>query len=275
MIKRLPFDDFFFENFTKFETVEACEKRRKLVLAADDWRVDNGLDSGLVPLSCDEAAPCGSGLCPLCMRRARRNGFCLAYERHLFEPGWLFVTVFIDGWTVPPGDHTPFGPLRDNPVIHRLRQAIRRTGVRDILVIGAIETVYKVVANRPVGKPFHIHFLIRGLLEHRVRGLMENHLPLDLSVPRPVDVQIAGMTEAKFLSRLSYVFKQPFWKASKADSGDLERLLQWPKKHELAELISTLGAHPVYGRLFVISTSEPAFRFRPLSICHAGDGRQI
>ena len=260
MSKRLPFEQLLREQLPNFETLGVCQEKRNLVLIADQWRVEQGIGPAYLPIRCEAGAACYSGLCPACVRQGRLRVLAVAKKRQLYEGKWLFVTVFIDGWTIPPGDHSRYSTLANN--VGRLRRGIHAAGIREVLVIGAVETVYKVVANKPVGKPFHLHLLVRGLTEEQIRQILQSCLPLDRTVPRYIDVKAVGETEGEFLKALSYVFKQPFWKASKADQSDVRPRKQWPKKQELAELISNLGPHEPYSRLFNISTGFAAIRVR-------------
>ena len=244
-----------------FESEADCRGRRKLVWAADTWREMEGYGPVYLPTECFPDEPCDSGLCNVCIRRARLQLLKFAYEEKLFDPSWLFVTVFIEGWTIRADQLTPFGPLGQHRVIASILQRFRRLEVPGTIVIGAIETVYKVIGNVPQGKPFHLHFLVKGPSEQQVRDVL-SRAPLDQRVPKPIDIQPAAANEADFLRRLGYVFKQPLWKNSKAEAGDLDRYLQWPKRRELAELISVMGAHHAFARMFLLGVRRDHHKLR-------------
>src|SRR5690606_10507225 len=117
----------------------------------------------------------------------------------------------------------------------------------ELYVYGSIETVFKTAANRPVGKPFHLHLLISGRSPDEIRQAAKNSFPLDPNVAVPLKIEKVGTGRDDFLDVAAYAFKQPYWKRSYPSSEFPYSRKQFPKTNELAELIANLGAHPWNG----------------------------
>ena len=275
MNERLPFETFLQSSraFAGFETLEKVLELQEKVLSAERWRLSLGLEPLFQCFERGHILPDEAGLSPVSVRQGRLNLLRLAYDRRIYNPTAAFVTARIAGWDIQPGDHSAFGRLRDNNVILALRQAFRNSGVANFLAIGAIEVCYPVVGNVPRPKPFHLHLMVKGFEHSHLFEFLKEHLPLDMRLPnplrvdqlRPWDGSDREVTEEDFLYALSYDFKGPFGKyAREHDSAKPRR--QWPHRAELAELMSNLGAHSVYGRLFSILPPHSGERFRPAPV---------
>ena len=196
--------------------------------------------------------PCHSGLCPSCLRGLRRGLLRFLSHQRLHRREWYLVTIRVAGWTKAVGDYTPFGPLREHPAIKAYLGRLRRQGHADLVLFGSIETVFKTVANKAVGKPFHLHFMISGASKADINEAVRSTFKLDRSTRRALDVERVDPGRVNFVRAASYVFKQPYWKKSHRTFKSRDGWRQFPKPNELAELISNLGAHPWNGRLIMV-----------------------
>ncbi|RLQ89272.1 DUF927 domain-containing protein [Notoacmeibacter ruber] len=193
---------------------------------------------------------CESGLCPSCVRRRRLALGEFFDSRQLIFIDWKFATIRVANWMKEPGDHTRFGPLAQHPDITKFVAELRKLRRRGLLVIGSIEAVYVTVGNKPEGKNFHIHVLISGLSLEQIREAAGAAFTLDNRVKNPVLVQPVDRQPRDLIKALTYVYKQPFWKKSKTDHGDVGRK-QFPKPKELRELIRNYGEHRLDERLIL------------------------
>jgi hypothetical protein len=210
---------------------------------------------------CRSAAPCKSGLCPSCIRQLRVSLLDFLDDQKLYERRWHFVTIRVAGWTIAPGDHRPFGPLRDHHLVENLRTKLRRMAIPDLLVFGSIETVYNTVGNVPCGKPFHLHLMIAGLTKVQIEEAVRATIPLS-DDPVPLDIVPVPATYPDFARAASYAFKQPVQKRSKRDGEDRRGKLRWPQAAELRELLSNLGVHGWTERLILMGIRCDGGRFR-------------
>ncbi|HEV7416367.1 MAG TPA: hypothetical protein VGN98_09420 [Tianweitania sediminis] len=202
--------------------------------------------------ACTAAAPCRSGLCPRCIRTLRVRLLDFLAAEGLNGLPWFLVTVRVEGWLMAPGDHRPFGPLRDHRHIEALLTKFRRLKRPGVVVFGSIETVFRTVANAPVGKPFHLHLMISGLSEAEILTAVSGTVPLAQADVLPLHVEAVEMTDKDFFGAASYAFKQPFWRRS-ASRADLKGDLQTPAASQLRELIGNLGVHGWARRMILLS----------------------
>lgn len=233
----------------RFEEKDFCKLRRsETLIASIKSRIQSGTGFNF-PEVCRKKERCLSGLCHVCMRRFRSNFLRFAINQKFHEREWHLVTIFVDGWTVAPNDFSPFGQLKNNKIILRLLQRIRRLKISDTLLFGCIETVFKTRNNTPLGKPFHIHLMVSGPSKLDLQQCIKECVPLaNEAVPLRCD-PVRHIRE-DFIKATSYIIKQPFWKRSESAAGS--KRLQSPKILELAELGSNLGAHDVGERFFYI-----------------------
>jgi len=245
-----------------FEAPDECDELRQLVVKADRLRqAQVGGEAYLSPV-CTEEEPCQSGLCPTCVRTARADLLKAFWDENFFNAQWLFVTVFVKGWTLPPGKYQSFRQLRKPREIENLLQVIRRMGKSDVIIIGCVETVWKVVGNEPVGMPFHIHCLIHGLEKQVIEAAIRKAIDLDEKAPQPICIKEVKPSIKDMVRSLSYVFKQPFWKTSQIASADRKKVRQRPKSREMAQLIQAMGAHQVFDRVFSMGVRRYTRRWR-------------
>lgn len=244
-----------------FETESTCEEQRATVAKVKGQLAKELGIKIAFPRECSEFDPCESGLCPVCFRRLRKTFLRFAADESFHERSWLLATIFVEGWTTAPGDHSHFGPLKGQRVIKNLLQRIRRLDRSDTVAFGSIETVYKTVANEPVGKPFHIHLMASGMSELDLKRCIES-VPLDTTVALPLVVDAVSPLRHEFIKAASYPVKQPFWKKSYPDAASKGGIPQWPKAGELAELIANMGAHALTGRLFFLGMRFDRGSFR-------------
>lgn len=242
----------------KMEPFARCREHRAKVVAAMEC---NGVGDPSEIKACRKGRRCRSGLCPVCIRILRRRLLRFLVARRLHRLRWYFVTIFVAGWTKPPGDASGFGALRDHHPIENFATQLKRLGGEGLILIGSIETDYQVVANQPVGKPFHLHCLITGRSEEQILGAAQTCFNLDQRVVQPVKRLLVGPTIADFLYAASYAFKQPFWKKSRPSPRAVAQR-QWPKPAELAELIGNMGVHGWGGRLILVGVRNDNGRFR-------------
>lgn len=246
-------------NFETVASVDLGRHRAANALKRLEWpRVEEAVRD------CKPSHPCRSGLCPCCVRdlRVRLLDF-LEYER-LHELVWYFVTIRVEGWTVAPGDFDAFGKLRDHRHVEALLTRFRRLNKPGLMLFGSIETVYRTVANIPVGKPFHLHLMISGLAEAEIERAVTRTIPLSTTDIVPLDISRVGGTRGDFFAAASYAFKQPFWKRSASESG-IKGHLQAPSAAQLRELICNLGVHGWAGRLILLGIRCDSGRFRLMS----------
>ena len=195
-----------------FEKLGACRAYRRKVQATLRLHGKKIQETRPKLGKCRQDDPCHLGECALCNRRLRKLlGRFLAHEQ-LHQRHWLFVTIFVGGCTKPPRDYSPFGPLRDRAEIKAFVGRLRRLGHPDLLSFGSIETFYKTVANVPVGKPFHLHFMISGASKAEITEAARSSFKLDRSTARPLDIREVRPGRTSFVRSASYAFKQPFWK---------------------------------------------------------------
>ncbi len=116
-----------------------------------------------------------------------------AMRKRLFEREWRFVTIDIEGWTVPSGDMRPFGKLRDHHVIKAALRKLQRMRSAPFLAIGSIETVYRTVANKPV---FVYKLVAQNTIEEKIELLKERKSALAASIFDHDGAPTADMTEA-------------------------------------------------------------------------------
>lgn len=247
--------DFLPENF---ETKKHCKSIRKKIYNAALLSKKESATGFFLPETCRKNDQCQSGLCPLCMRRFRSGFLRFANDQNLHKREWLLVTIFVDGWTMAPGDFSPFGELKNNNIIRRLIQGIRRLGIPDTLIFGCIETVLKIKANIPIEKPFHLHLMVSGPQKPQLIKCIKKCIPL-VRTGVPVRCDHVQSTKADFIKAASYIMKQSFWKRS--ESADGHKALQYPTQHQLAELGSNMGAHDVGKRFFYIGIKTSGRKF--------------
>lgn len=255
-------------HLLRFESPAWCQKERRRTANALRHL---GLDDGPTR-SCPRAGYCRSGLCATCIRRLRINLLDFLSDAGLHDLRWHFVTIRVQGWKVPAGDHTPFGRLRDQPCIKNFLTKLRRMRIPNLLVFGSIETIYVTVNNVPTPKPFHLHLMISGATEEEIAAAIAATIEVDSDDVSPVDIEPVPPTDDDFFQAASYVFKQPLWKKSKASPDDRGRR-QTLKAGERRELISNLGVHGWIGRLILlgIRCDNGVFRLLPnLSATAAG-----
>jgi hypothetical protein len=243
---------------SEMESLSWCREHGKKVLAAlKRIRADDPHSMA----GCRKGGRCHDGRCPVCIRILRRKLLLFAIRSELHRLRWYFVTIFIEGWIVPPGDTSPFGKLRDHLLIENFKRQLRRKVGPDLIVIGSIETEYRLLDNEPRGKPFHLHLMISGTSEETIKKAARTCFPADPAVVESVRADpVLGNVE-DFLWALSYAFKQPFWKKSKR-RGMTKAPRQWPKPAELAELVSNLGVHGWTGRLILVGIRFEGGEFR-------------
>ena len=197
----------------------------------------------------------------MCIRLLRRKALQVFESSPLRTLDWQFVTVFVDGWTVPAGSHAAFSCLREHPYIRAFIGRLRRQEGDVLRVFGSIETVYKTVDNRPVGKPFHLHLLVSGRVREQIDWAAKQSFPLATSVAVPLRIEEVGTGPDDVLNVAGYAFKQPYWKRSYPSLDVHHSRKQLPKLPELAELVGNLGAHPWNGRLVLTGIRLEQGRF--------------
>ncbi|KAB2728002.1 hypothetical protein [Brucella anthropi] len=242
-----------------FESFERTKSERRKI-----QNTLRGLPRNIVqridfPSHCHKRSRCLSGLCTTCNRNYRRSFLRFARDEKLSDLKWYFVTVIVRGWDIPLGDYTPFGDLRDHPVIQRILQRFRRTAKAGLLVFGSIENVYKTVDGVPVGKAFHLHMMVSGLSKKTIKECLS--IPEVLSAPsdRPVlirsvrrETKDAVRRETRdFVKSASYAIKQPFFEERRSSTSS-RKFRRFPTKLALGELLSNYGSHPVGARAFFI-----------------------
>lgn len=200
--------------------------------------------------ACAPNKRCGNGLCPMCVRRARRYLLDFASSRWLFRLRWHLVTIRVEGWTKEAGDWSPFGPLGSRPDVSKFLDILRQKRPKGLLAIGGIEAVYTTVDNAPVGKVFHLHLLISGPSSEDIKAAAAESFNLDKAIKNNPDVKLVAEGLVNFFKPFTYVFKQPLAKKSKRHH-DEPGVRQTPKSNELRELMSNYGEHRVEDRLIL------------------------
>lgn len=235
-----------------FEKRKSCKEQRLKVENAIE--IAQNLTQKKFPFSknCIKSEKCNSGFCPVCCRSLRHKLLRFAHEQNWQERNWLFVTIFVEGWTISPQDYTCFGNLRDNKTIKNLKQRIRRLNQPNTLVFGSIETVFKTISNTPAGKPFHLHLMVSGIDKTALEACIRKALNVDSSVAIPLLIKEVKKTTSDFARVASYTFKQPLWKKSYSGLNDVHGKKQYPKTREMAELIANMGAHASSERLILM-----------------------
>lgn len=226
---------------SKFESVATCRRYRRAVLAAAPTT------KHYLAEKCTPKKRCNSGLCPLCIRALRERFVEFLHQERLHEREWFFVTAYIQGWTKKPGDLRAFGKLSTNPAIKAFVQRLRRLELPNLVLFGAIETVWRTNENKATGKPFHLHFMISGPSETQVKEAADR-FGLDTIVRAPLKVVAVPRCWEDFRNAATYTVKQPFWKYSYHGLGPRKKR-QFPNRRELGELICNLGPHSTAGRL--------------------------
>lgn len=247
---------------SQFESKKTCKKQRELVVEAvrklgEKTKIFNSFSS-----VCDSDERCLSGLCPVCCRLVRKKLLRFVDQQEWHKREWLFITVFVDGWTMKAGDFSPFGSLRDHKSIKNLKQHIRRLNKPNTLLFGSIETVFKTIANEPYGKPFHLHLMISGVDKATITACIRKAINVDKQVAVPIKVQKVKSTSLDFHKTASYAFKLPFWKKSYLQLDSSSSRKQFPKQSELSELISNLGMHTPSDRLIMMGMRFHGRRFK-------------
>lgn len=242
----------------RFETKKFCKDRRDLIYGAALLPLEGNVPGFTLPQVCRKNERCQSGLCPICMRRFRYGFLRFADNQNLHKREWFLVTIFVEGWTIAPGDFSQFGELKNNTIVRRLIQSIRRLGVPDTLLFGCIETVLKIKANVPVGKPFHLHLMVSGPQKPQLIKCIKKCIPL-VSAGVPVRCDHVKNTKPDFIKAASYTMKQPFWKRS--ESADGHKALQHPTQYQLSELGSNMGAHAIGERFFYLGMKASGSKF--------------
>lgn len=133
-----------------FESIKACKQYRHRASAAAP------ASKQYLAEKCSPKKRCNSGLCPLCIRALRVRLVEFLHQEKLQERKWFFVTAYIRGWTKKPGDLRRFGQLGSHPQIRAFVQRLRRLNVPDLMLFGAIETVWRKNDNIATGKPFQM-----------------------------------------------------------------------------------------------------------------------
>ena len=229
-----------------FETKHYCKiLRRKVVNAGRKLEFECEEISTCAPNS-----RCRSGLCPDCVRLARRYLLDFASHRRLFRLKWHIVTIRVEGWTKRAGDMSAFGPLGQRADVSDFLDRLRRKRPKGLLVIGGIETVYTTVANMPVGKPFHLHLLISGPSQAQIKAVAVRSFKLDKAIKNNPDIKQVKEGPGNFFRAFTYAFKQPLVKKSKRHH-DEPGVRQSPKSNELRELMANYGEHSVEDRLIL------------------------
>ncbi|RWH69495.1 MAG: DUF927 domain-containing protein [Mesorhizobium sp.] len=237
-----------------FETVSDCREYRRRALAAAPTTKQ------YIAEKCTNKQRCNSGLCPLCIRSLRVRFVEFLHQEQLHERQWFFVTAYIRGWTKKPGDLRTFGKLAAHPAIKAFVQRLRRLNTPNLMLIGAIETVWRTNDNVPTGKPFHLHFMISGPSEAQIKR-SAGGFDRDRSVLRALRVEAVKPGWEDFRDAATYTVKQSFWKYSYFGLGP-EKRRQFPSRRELSELICNLGPHLVSGRLVFVGIRYEHRRFR-------------
>lgn len=210
--------------------------------------------------ACSDARPCRSGLCAVCIRRLRVKLLDFLDRQQLHRLQWHFATVRVGGWNIEAGDMKPFGRLRNHRIINNLVASLRRKHIPGVLVFGSIETVYLTIANKPMGKPFHLHLMISGLPRVVIEQAIEK-IGLDRHYNRPQLVKAVRRSRRDFFQVSSYAFKQPLQKKSRISEDDAGRR-QSPNASERRELVSNLGLHRWTERLILVGIRCDAGTFR-------------
>ncbi|WP_313526281.1 DUF927 domain-containing protein, partial [Shinella sp.] len=229
-----------------FETKHYCKMLRRKVVNA----------GRKLEFECEEISTCApnrrchSGLCPDCVRLARRYLLDFASHRRLFRLKWRIVTIRVVGWTKRAGDMSAFGPLGQRADVGEFLDRLRRKCPKGLLAIGGIETVYTTVANQPVGKPFHLHLLISGPSQAQIKAAAMRSFKLDKAIKNNPDIKPVKEGSGNFFRAFTYVFKQPLVKKSKRHH-DEPGVRQSPKSNELRELMANYGEHKVEDRLIL------------------------
>ncbi|RWB91144.1 MAG: DUF927 domain-containing protein [Mesorhizobium sp.] len=236
-----------------FESIETCREYRRKALAAVPAAKQ------FLAEKCSKEHRCNSGLCPLCIRALRKRLVEFLHQQNLHDRKWFFVTAYIRGWTRKPGDVRPFPKLGSHPQIKAFVRRLRYLKVPNLMLIGAIETVWRTNDNKATGKPFHLHFMVSGPSEAQVKQAASG-FDRDDNVRTPLKVIPVEPGWEDFRDTATYTIKQPFWKYSYHGLGP-KKQRQLPNRQELTELISNLGAHDVRGRFVFVGMQYKHGRF--------------
>ncbi|RUV37508.1 DUF927 domain-containing protein [Mesorhizobium sp. M7A.F.Ca.MR.148.00.0.0] len=225
-----------------FESIKACKNYRREALAAAPTT------NHYLAEKCSPKKRCYSGLCPLCIRALRVRFVEFLDQERLDKHQWFFVTAYMRGWTKKPGDVGAFGQLGSHHSIKAFIQRLHRVRAPDpLMLIGAIETVWRTNDNEPTGKPFHLHFMISGRSEEQIKKCARG-FDLDRTVATELRVEAVKAGWEDFCKAATYTVKQPFWKYSYHGLGPRKER-QFPNRRELGELICNLGPNRTAGRL--------------------------
>jgi hypothetical protein len=233
-----------------------------------------------LPETCDSDEACKSGLCPVCMRKLRIDLPTFAFNNHLHEREWVFLTVRPKAWEIPAGNfkrirHIIGGkPINTLPGIRALKERLRRAhktlGNKNppLIVIGSIEAPLRIEGNVPKHKAVHFHLLISGLPEGVIEKCAKGAFEVVNKKSGFIDSRIVHTTPVKehwdnFYRSLNYSVSQPYIVENAMNEKTGKAIMIRPQPNHLAELASNWGPLSITDRLILIGVrlEKNGFRF--------------
>jgi len=203
----------------RFERLVSARRQRKHICNAVASSPNDLAKTINIPDTCSKSNRCMSGLCPVCERQFRLSLVRFVTRNKLRNLSWYMVTIIVKDWNVAPGELEAFVDYRDGSAVPKILKALSAAGTNTpVLAFGSVETVYKLISNKPHAKPFHIHLLVSGIAQTAIGEAIKGTGILCHEAEKPLDVRHVGKSVSSFLRAATYVCKQPLQQRRKTSA---------------------------------------------------------
>jgi hypothetical protein len=197
--------------------------------------------------ACRKGRRCGSGACPVCLRRYRRQLVRGARQIFRANADWTRASIIAADLKVPGGAlHT----LDLDKAVKRIRKRLERAApcLRDAVVFGGVDLSFNVENNGAGYWQAHLYLLIAGKRNTALKKAVREAFPPEPSAPRPYRFRTVDNAPAA----VTYVFKAIFSRRSRyfVDGEPRTRKLSLkPREHR--ELMVYLDKFSIGARLLL------------------------
>jgi hypothetical protein len=188
--------------------------------------------------NCRSGTSCDNTFCPICARRFRRRfiGELLRITENETRPVHV-LTILLEA-----ADRKAISDLDFRRHSHNLRKRLERSGLKDVLVIGGVEIVYRAKVRKWV---LHINLVIIGGKSAAIRKFEKTYDSSDIE--RPVlTVKLKDLPE-----QLSYVLKFTTYHRPFAQRGGTKSRALPLNKSEHTALVQWMGQRKFTDFLFL------------------------
>lgn len=235
------------------ETMIQAKEARRLMVRRN--RRARRKDKSLKRLPrCLRKKRCQTEACPVCRLHFRRNLVRECKKLGFDEMQCTRVSFIPDKMLWKPG---LLSEVEIKKQLEALRKRLERSGLADLIMIGALDVSFNTFENGEVGRQGHYYVLIMAPNTPELRKAFMDAIKPDPSVKEPF--QFSDVKPGEFLNCLTYAYKNDFYRRS----GYFEKRLRkdgTPRKNvvpqrlrgpQSVELATWLSGYPVGARLFL------------------------